>query len=147
MIFSLSLLPLSFSLTLSSVERISEMLKAPQEKQHTIAATQPPASWPERGLIEFKDIQMCYVPNVPVLHDFSCTVLPTEKVGIAGRSGAGKSTLSLALFRMMEPTKGELLVDGRDVLQMGLHDLRSRLRFVTVLISVLTSINHIVYYW
>ena len=52
------------------------------------------------------------------------------QVGIAGRTGCGKSTLALALFRLVEPASGQILIDGIDVATIGTHDLRSRIALV-----------------
>lgn len=52
------------------------------------------------------------------------------QVGIAGRTGCGKSTLSLALFRLVEPAAGSIIIDGVNTASIGLHDLRSRLALV-----------------
>lgn len=52
------------------------------------------------------------------------------KVGVVGRSGAGKSSLLTALFRTVEPSAGRLFIDGVDVLQVGLGELRSILAIV-----------------
>ncbi|KAK3596925.1 hypothetical protein CHS0354_002487 [Potamilus streckersoni] len=62
-----------------------------------------------------------------ILKDITVSVKPGEKVGPVGRTGAGKSSLSLALFRLIEPAGGRILVDGVDVSKIGLHDLRSKL--------------------
>lgn len=52
------------------------------------------------------------------------------QIGVAGRTGGGKSTLMMALFRIVEPTSGTIFIDGLDITEMGLFDLRSRLALV-----------------
>lgn len=49
-----------------------------------------------------------------------------EKIGVVGRTGGGKSTLIQVLFRLVEPSGGNITIDGIDISVLGLHDLRSR---------------------
>lgn len=61
-----------------------------------------------------------------VLSGISCIFKGGHKVGIVGCTGSGKSTLIGALFRLVEPAGGKIIVDGIDISTIRLHDLRSR---------------------
>lgn len=52
------------------------------------------------------------------------------QVGIVGRTGAGKSSLALGIFRILEAAKGKIFIDGVDLADIGLHDLRSRITII-----------------
>lgn len=70
--------------------------------------------------------QIRYRPNTPlILRGISCTFEGGDKIGIVGRTGSGKTTLIGALFRLVEPVGGKIIVDGIDICSIGLHDLRS----------------------
>lgn len=65
-----------------------------------------------------------------VLHGITCTFYGGKKIGVVGRTGSGKSTLIQAMFRMVEPAGGKVVIDGLDITTIGLHDLRSRLSII-----------------
>lgn len=110
-----------------SVERLNQYMYVPSEAPEVIEENRPPASWPSMGKVEIRDLQIRYRPNTPlVLRGISCTFAGGHKIGIVGRTGSGKTTLIGALFRLVEPTGGKIIVDGIDISTVGLHDLRSR---------------------
>jgi ATP-binding cassette subfamily C (CFTR/MRP) protein 1 len=87
--------------------------------------------WPQNGVIEFKELHFRYRRGLDLaLKGISFTVNSQEKIGIVGRTGAGKSSLTLALFRIVEPAGGQIIIDGIDISELGLHTLRSRLTII-----------------
>nr|WPH24505.1 ABC transporter subfamily C1 [Tetranychus urticae] len=114
-----------------SIERCLEYTKMPIEAPWVIPEHRPYESWPEKGQIVFRNYSARYRPGLDlVLKDIVCVIKSNEKVGIVGRTGAGKSSLTLALFRLIEPTVGTIIIDGENITKMGLHDLRSRLTVI-----------------
>ena len=113
------------------VERVEEYAKLPSEPDWIVPAKRPPAAWPQSGTIVFERLTFRY-PNQPrdALHCLDARIEARTRVGIVGRTGSGKTTLTQALLRLVEPTGGRIIIDGIDVLQIGLHDLRSRIALV-----------------
>ncbi|XP_010059945.2 ABC transporter C family member 10 [Eucalyptus grandis] len=110
-----------------SVERLNQYMHIPSEAPLLIEESRPPTNWPSVGKVEIVDLQIRYRPDTPlVLRGISCTFEGGHKIGIVGRTGSGKTTLIGALFRLVEPAGGKVLVDGVDITKIGLHDLRSR---------------------
>ncbi|KAF5286638.1 hypothetical protein FQA39_LY16212 [Lamprigera yunnana] len=114
-----------------AVERIKEYGETAQEAPWEIDSTKPAETWPNIGAVTFKDFAVRYRPGLDlVLKGISFTVNGGEKVGIVGRTGAGKSSLTLSLFRIIEAAQGEIIIDGINISQIGLHSLRSRLTII-----------------
>ncbi|KAE9589091.1 hypothetical protein Lal_00000132 [Lupinus albus] len=114
-----------------SVERLNQYMHIPSEAPEVIEGNRPPVNWPVVGKVEIHDLQIRYRPDAPlVLGGITCTFEGGNKIGIVGRTGSGKSTLIGALFRLVEPSGGKIIVDGVDIASIGLHDLRSRLGII-----------------
>uniref|UniRef100_A0AAX7V4W0 Uncharacterized protein n=1 Tax=Astatotilapia calliptera TaxID=8154 RepID=A0AAX7V4W0_ASTCA len=117
----------------TSVERINHYIKTLESEapRQSPEAAQPAPSWPQEGKITFQDVEMRYRDDLPlVLKNLSFTILPEETIGIVGRTGSGKSSLGVALFRLVELTGGSIIIDGVNVAQIGLYDLRSKLAII-----------------
>ncbi|XP_042003812.1 ABC transporter C family member 5-like [Salvia splendens] len=114
-----------------SIERIHQYCHIPSEAPAVIEDLRPPSSWPENGTIELIDLKVRYKESLPVvLHGVSCIFPGGKKIGIVGRTGSGKSTMIQALFRLIEPAGGRIIIDNIDISKIGLHDLRNRLSII-----------------
>ncbi|CAG8464533.1 13974_t:CDS:10 [Dentiscutata heterogama] len=116
---------------LNSVERIKEYIDMPQESL-SVASAHPPAAWPTDGKIEVSHLTINHaLRNEPVLQNLSFYVRDKEKIGIIGRAGAGKSTLANSFLRLVEANEGRIVIDGIDIADISLEDLRSRLAIIS----------------
>uniref|UniRef100_A0A8C0H6T7 ABC-type glutathione-S-conjugate transporter n=1 Tax=Chelonoidis abingdonii TaxID=106734 RepID=A0A8C0H6T7_CHEAB len=114
-----------------SVERVREYSKTPKEAPWTLGSNSASQAWPTEGAIEFRNYGVQYRPNLEfALKNINIKINGQEKIGIAGRTGAGKSTLAMGLLRLMEAAEGEILIDGVNIAQRGLQDLRAKITII-----------------
>ncbi|XP_075676248.1 multidrug resistance-associated protein 1-like isoform X2 [Dermatophagoides pteronyssinus] len=115
-----------------SVERILEYSEIEQEKNYQQKFPKPNiGQWPKKGEIKFQSYSTRYRQGLNlVLRNIQFNINSREKIGVVGRTGAGKSSLTLALFRIIEPITGTILIDNIDITKIGLYDLRSRITII-----------------
>src|SRR5213593_575731 len=82
------------------------------------------------GAIAFRDVSFSYSKNRTVLHSVSFEIEPGTRLGIVGASGAGKTTLISLLTRFYDPTEGEIRLDGVDLRDYKLENLRRQFAVV-----------------
>ncbi|XP_022998363.1 ABC transporter C family member 13 isoform X3 [Cucurbita maxima] len=112
-----------------SMERALQYIDIPQEDLDGCRCLD--SEWPCQGRIEFQNVTLRYKPSLPAaLRDISFTILGGAQVGIIGRTGAGKSSILNSLFRLMPICAGHILVDGIDIAEVPVRDLRTRFAVV-----------------
>lgn len=84
-----------------------------------------------KGEIQFEDVDFAYQGHQPVLHKLNFNISPGEVVGIAGHTGTGKSTLVKLLLRFYDVTSGAIKIDGYDIRDITLYDLRRHIALVS----------------
>lgn len=106
---------------MTSAERIFEVMDTDPE----IADRPQPVHMPEpRGEVDFRGVSFGYERTRPVLQRVDLHVAPGEMIGLVGHSGAGKSTLINLLLRFYDVTEGAITIDGVDIRDIALEDLR-----------------------
>ncbi|MBI3939847.1 MAG: ABC transporter ATP-binding protein [Acidobacteria bacterium] len=112
---------------MASSERIFKLLDTPVH----LASPRRPHLLPKvRGAIEFRNVSFQYKENEPVLRNISLTVAPGERIAIVGATGAGKSTIISLLNRFYDTREGAILIDGVDIREMSLDQLRQSIGIV-----------------
>ena len=112
---------LTSSRSMASFARVSELLKFESELNDENAASRDKLV--ESGSIEFKNVAFAY-KKTNVLKNISFKVEPGETIGILGPTGCGKTSMVQLIPRLYDVTEGEVLVDGTDVRDYSLKNLR-----------------------
>lgn len=107
-----------------AARRIFDLLDHPVELTDPLSPR--PLPRPVRGRVEAQGVRFRYGSELPqVLHEIDLELEPGETVALVGPSGAGKTTLASLLPRFYDPDEGRVLVDGVDVRELALEELRS----------------------
>jgi ABC-type multidrug transport system fused ATPase/permease subunit len=110
-----------------ALERIQQILDT-----DTIIYQKPDARTPGqlKGNIVFENVAFAYNTGIPVLHDINLTIRAGQHIGICGPTGSGKSTVASLIPRFYDPTAGRILIDGVDIRDYKLDELRMQISFV-----------------
>ena len=112
---------------MASIDRVDQVLEAEEkitQKDNAVPVKE------FKDTIEFRGVWYAY-NSEPVLKDINLTIKKGQTIAIVGKSGAGKSTLADLLPRFIDADKGSILIDGVDVRDMNITDLRSLMGIVS----------------
>lgn len=135
-------------MALASSDRVAEVLDVASD---VVEAPQPVPVHRAAGRIEFENVCFSYDGKTPVLKGISFVVEPGETLALVGPTGVGKTTVASLIPRFYDPTSGRILLDGVDLRELKLRDLRRNISMVlqdtflfngTVLENIMYGVDH-----
>lgn len=126
-LYSMSRQVASLQSGLASTERVFALL---DEERDVPERPDPLPLSRAKGSVEFRNVSFAYEDGRPVLQGVSFRVEPGTRVGITGRTGSGKTTLLSLLTRFYDPSSGAVLLDGADLREFRVSDLRRQFAVV-----------------
>jgi len=117
---------------MTSVERVLGFTNLPPEPAlHGPTDMTSRKEWPEEGAVNIEKLVCTYRSDLePVIKGITLKLAPGKRCGVVGRTGAGKSTLVAALLRLVDSPEGKIEIDGVDIANVGLHDLRPKMSVI-----------------
>ena len=113
--------------SLAAMERVFEVLGMEDDKPDRADAIDAPATV---EVLRFDHVEFAYREGQPVVRDFDVTVPGGSVVALVGRSGAGKTTVTDLVARFHDPTRGQVLLNGRDIREFRLRSFRDLIAVV-----------------
>lgn len=110
----------------ASMQRINEFLDKKSE-----VINKSSENYPIKGYIEFRNVSYVY-PNtgIKALNNLSFKIEAGQSLAIMGKTGSGKSTIALLLCRLIDPTEGEILIDGKNLKEHNLENYRKYIGYI-----------------
>jgi ATP-binding cassette subfamily B protein len=112
---------------MNAAQRIFEILDSQPEVRESPKSVRLPEM---EGRLSLRDVTFSYEPNKPVLHSINLEVASGEMIGLVGHTGAGKSTLTNLITRLYDVEEGEIRIDGVNIKDVSISDLRSQIGIV-----------------
>lgn len=124
---------------IGAIQNKLKMLEAPLDRleailyaEESVASPAKPIAMPQplRGQISFENVDFAYLADKPVLSSINVQINAGQSVGLVGQSGAGKSTFVNLILRLYDPVKGRILLDGVDLRELDIKELRQQIAYV-----------------
>jgi ATP-binding cassette subfamily B protein len=117
-----------FERAMASTRRILNLIEVPVKTRN---GSRPLSTRQVKGELRFENVDFAYSSGTEVLHDINMLIAPGETIAVVGQTGSGKSTLMKLLLRFYAPTGGCLKLDGTDLKEFNIADLRKAFGLVS----------------